>query len=190
MRRIRIDTGIGMFLSNAIGWFILVTVAATLHAHGVTDISSSAEAAEALRPIGGPFTFALFAAGIIGTGLLAVPVLAGSAAYALGEALNWTLGLARQPAEAKAFYGAIAAATALGIGLNFAPIDPVRALFWAAVVNGVVAVPVMVVTMLMATRPRVMGRFSVPLPLAIVGWLATATMTLVVVAMAATSFTG
>ncbi|HKW55115.1 MAG TPA: divalent metal cation transporter [Stellaceae bacterium] len=190
MRRIRIDTCVGMFMSNAIGWFILVTVAATLHAHGITDIASSAQAAEALRPIGGPFTFALFAIGIIGTGMLAVPVLAGSAAYALGEALNWRLGLARHPAEAKAFYGTIAAATAVGIGLNFAPIDPVRALFWAAVVNGVVAVPVMVVTMLMARQPRVMGRFSVPLSLAIVGWLATAAMAAAVAAMAVTSFAG
>jgi NRAMP (natural resistance-associated macrophage protein)-like metal ion transporter len=188
IRRIRIDTCVGMFMSNAIGWFILVTVAATLHAHGITHIASSAQAAEALRPIGGAFTFALFAIGIIGTGMLAVPVLAGSAAYALGEALNWRLGLARQPARAKAFYGTIAAATAIGIGLNFAPIDPMRALFWAAVVNGVIAVPIMAVTMLMARQPRVMGRFSVPLRLAVVGWLATAAMALVVAAMAVTSF--
>jgi Mn2+/Fe2+ NRAMP family transporter len=187
MRRIRIDTCIGMFMSNAIGWFILVTVAATLHAHGATDIASSAQAAEALRPIGGPFTFALFAIGIIGTGMLAVPVLAGAAAYALGEALNWTLGLARRPAAAKAFYGTIAAATAVGIGLNFTAVDPVRALFWAAAINGVVAVPVMAVTMLMARQPRVMGRFSVPLPLALVGWLAIAAMAAVIAAMAVTS---
>jgi Mn2+/Fe2+ NRAMP family transporter len=188
MQRIRVDTYLGMFLSNAVGWFILVTVAATLHAHGVTDIASSAQAAEALRPIGGPFTFALFALGIIGTGMLAVPVLAGSAAYALGEAVNWTLGLARRPAEAKAFYGTIAAATAIGVGLNFTPIDPIKALFWAAVINGVVAVPVMVVTMLMARQARVMGRFSVPLPLAIVGWVATAVMAAVVAAMVLTAF--
>lgn len=190
IRRIRIDTCVGMFISNAIGWFILVTVAATLNAHGVTGVASSAQAAEALRPAGGPFAFALFAIGIIGTGMLAVPVLAGSAAYALGEALNWKAGLARRPAEAKAFYGTIAAATALGIGLNFAPIDPVRALFWAAVVNGVVAVPVMAVTMLMARQPRVMGKFSVPLPLACVGWLATAVMATAVAAMAVTAVAG
>ena len=122
--------------------------------------------------------------------MLAVPVLAGAAAYALGEALNWTLGLARRPAAAKAFSGTIAAATAVGIGLNFTAVDPVRALFWAAAINGVVAVPVMAVTMLMARQPRVMGRFSVPLPLALVGWLATAAMAAVVAAMAVTSVAG
>ncbi|HEX7969667.1 MAG TPA: divalent metal cation transporter [Stellaceae bacterium] len=188
LQRIRVDTYIGMFFSNLIGWFIIVTVAATLHAHGITDIASSAEAAEALRPIGGPLTFALFALGIIGTGMLAVPVLAGSAAYVLGEALQWPAGLARRPNEAKAFYAAIAAATAVGVALNFTPVDPIKALFWSAVLNGIVAVPVMVVTMLMAQHARVMGRFTLPLRLIILGWLATAVMTVVVAAMFITSF--
>jgi NRAMP (natural resistance-associated macrophage protein)-like metal ion transporter len=187
MHRIRIDTYLGMFFSNVIGWFIIVTVAATLHAHGITDIGSSAEAAEALRPLAGPFAFALFALGIIGTGMLAVPVLAGSAAYALGEALHWTLGLARKPTEAKAFYGAIAAATGVGIALNFVSIDPIKALFWSAVLNGVVAVPIMVVTMLMALDGRVMGRFTLPPVLAAFGWIATAVMIIVVAAMLVTS---
>ncbi len=179
-----------MFFSNLIGWFIIVTVAATLHAHGIIDIGSSAEAAEALRPIGGPLTFALFALGIIGTGMLAVPVLAGSAAYVLGEALQWPSGLARRPREAKAFYGAIAAATAIGVALNGTSIDPIKALYWSAVLNGIVAVPVMVVTMLMAQHARVMGRFTLPLRLVILGWLATAVMALVVAAMFITAFQG
>lgn len=188
MQRIRLDTYLGMFFSNAIGWFILVTVAATLHAAHVTNIATSAEAAEALRPIAGPFAFLLFALGIIGTGLLAVPVLAGSIAYALAEALNWSMGLARRPTEAKAFYGAIAVATALGIALNFMPIDPIKALFWSAVINGVVAVPIMAVTMLMARNPRVMDRFTLPPLLTALGWLATAVMAAVVGVMFATSF--
>ena len=127
----------------------MLTTAATLHAHGVTDIQTSAQAAEALRPIAGPFAFAVFAAGIIGTGLLAVPVLAGSAAYARGRGA----GLAGRPgapaaASAKAFYATIAAATLIGVGVNFVALDPIKALFWSAVINGVVAVPLMVVMMI------------------------------------------
>jgi Mn2+/Fe2+ NRAMP family transporter len=188
LSRIRVDTYLGMFFSNVISWFIIVTVAATLHSNGITDIQTSAQAAEALRPVGGAFTFALFALGIIGTGMLAVPVLAGSAAYVLAESLNWSLGLARQPTEAKAFYGTIAVATGLGIALNFTPIDPIKALFWCAVINGVVALPLMAVTMRLASQPQVMGRFVLPLPLSIVGWTATATMAAVVAVMLATSF--
>lgn len=188
MQRIRIDTYFGMFFSNVISWFIIVAVAATLHANNITDIQSSAQAAEALRPIGGPFTFVLFALGIIGTGLLAVPVLAGSAAYVLAEALKWPLGLARRPMEAKAFYGTVAFSTGVGAALNFTPIDPIKALFWSAVLNGVVAVPIMVVTMLMGQQKRIMGRFTLPLPLSIVGWTATAVMAVVVAVMFFTSF--
>ena len=129
-----------------------------MNAHGVTDIQTSAQAAEALRPIAGVFTFALFAAGIIGIGLLAVPVLAGSGAYALGEALGWTTGLDRKPLDAKAFYGTIAISTLIGVGINFVGLDPIKALFWSAVINGVVAVPLMVIIMLMAMRADVMGR--------------------------------
>ena len=131
--RIRIDTYIGMGFSNLISLFIIITAAATLNAHGVTDIQTSAQAAEALRPIAGVFTFAVFAAGIIGIGLLAVPVLAGSAAYALGEALGWPTGLSRLPRDAKAFYGTIAVATLIGILINFVDLDPIKALFWSAV---------------------------------------------------------
>ena len=155
----RFDTYVGMGYSNVISLFIIVSTAATLNAHGVTDIQTSAQAAEALRPIAGVFTFALFAVGIIGIGLLAVPVLAGSGAYALGEALGWTTGLDRQPLDAKAFYGTIAVSTLIGICINFVGFDPIKALFWSAVINGVVAVPLMVIIMLMAMRPDVMGRF-------------------------------
>ncbi len=183
LRRMRLDTYIGMGYSNLISLFIIITTAATLHVHGVTDIASSAQAAEALRPIAGPFAFAVFAAGIIGTGLLAVPVLAGSAAYAVGEALEWPTGLGRRPLEAKAFYATIAAATLIGIGINFVPLDPIKALFWSAVINGVIAVPLMVVMMLMTARPAVMGRFTLPLPLLLMGWLATAVMAATVFAM-------
>jgi NRAMP (natural resistance-associated macrophage protein)-like metal ion transporter len=186
LERIRIDTYLGMFLSNAVGWFIIVTVSATLHAQGITDIATSAQAAEALRPIAGDFAFVLFALGIIGTGLLAVPVLAGSAAYAVAEALRWPSGLARLPKEAKAFYGTIALATLIGVAFNLLPFDPIKALFWAAVLNGVVAVPIMVVTMLMARQRRVMGAFVLELPLTFMGWLATAVMGAVVVAMIVT----
>jgi NRAMP (natural resistance-associated macrophage protein)-like metal ion transporter len=183
IHRIRVDTYLGMGFSNLVSLSIIITTAATLNVHGITDIATSAQAAEALRPIAGEFTFALFALGIIGTGLLAVPVLAGSAAYAVGEALQWPIGLARLPMEARAFYVTIACATGLGVGMNFLTIDPIKALFWAAVVNGVIAVPLMAVTMIMAMTPRVMGRFILPKPLALMGWLATAVMTLIVAAM-------
>ena len=186
LRRIRIDTYLGMFFSNAIGWFIIVTVAATLHAHGMTNIGTSAQAAEALRPVAGPFAFFLFALGIVGTGMLAVPVLAGSAAYALAEALQWPSGLARLPLDAKAFYATIGVATALGIILNLTPIDPIKALFWAAVLNGICAMPLMTIAMLMGRNKKVMGELTLPLPLTIVGWLATAVMAIVVIAMFAT----
>ncbi|HUN45356.1 MAG TPA: divalent metal cation transporter, partial [Stellaceae bacterium] len=161
----------------------IVTTAATLSAHGITDIGTSAQAAEALRPIAGEFAFLLFALGIIGTGLLAVPVLAGSAAYAVGEALEWPIGLARLPKEARAFYATIAVATAIGVAMNIVDIDPIKALFWSAVLNGVVAVPLMVVTMMMALTPRIMGPFVLPRTLAFMGALATGVMALVVTAM-------
>ena len=184
--RMRFDTYIGMGYSNAISLFIIVAASATLHAHGVTDIQTSAQAAEALRPIAGVFTFALFAAGIIGTGLLAVPVLAASGAYALGEALGWTTGLDRKPLDAKAFYVTIAISTLIGVGINFVGLDPIKALFWSAVINGVVAVPLMVIIMLMAMREDVMGDFVLPRALWAMGWLSTATMAVVVAIMFAT----
>jgi NRAMP (natural resistance-associated macrophage protein)-like metal ion transporter len=181
--RIRIDTYLGMGVSNLVALFIIITTAATLNAHGITDIQTSAQAAEALRPIAGIFAFAVFAVGIIGTGMLAIPVLAGSAAYALGEALALPTGLARLPHQAKAFYATIAVATLLGVGINFGPLDPIKALFWSAVINGVVAVPVMVIIMVMAMQPKVMGQFILPAALRFVGWLATMVMTSVVIAL-------
>ena len=186
IRRLRFDTYFGMGYSNLISLFIIITTAATLHVHGITDIQTSAQAAEALRPIAGVFTFALFAAGIIGIGLLAVPVLAGSAAYALGEALGWTTGLGRQPLDAKGFYGTIAVSTLIGIGINFVQIDPIRALFWSAVLNGIVSVPLMVVIMILAVQPKVMGEFTLPWPLQIMGWLSTTVMGVAVAILFAT----
>ncbi len=183
IRRIEIDTYFGMGISNLVALFIIVTTAATLNVHGITDIKSSADAAQALRPLAGDFAFAVFAAGIIGTGLLALPVLAGSAAYALGEALNWPVGLARQWYQARAFYGTIAVATALGVAMNYLPIDPMKALFWSAVINGVAAVPIMAIMMLIATRKKVMGSFTLPLALRLLGWIATAVMALAALAM-------
>ena len=181
LARIRTDTIIGMGVSNLIALFIIFATAATLNAHGVMDIQTSSQAAEALRPIAGNFTFALFAAGILGTGMLAVPVLAGSAAYAVSEMFGWTEGLDRQPREAKAFYGVIAAATLCGAALNFTPLDPIKALYWSAVVNGVLAAPLMAVMMVIAVNPRVMGRLTLPWPMIAGGWLATAVMAIVTV---------
>jgi NRAMP (natural resistance-associated macrophage protein)-like metal ion transporter len=186
LRRIRIDTYVGMGASNIVALFIVWTTAATLHAHGITNIQTSAQAAEALRPLAGSFAFTVFALGIIGTGLLTVPVLAGSAAYALGEARGWPIGLGRRPLKARAFYGTITVATVVGVLLNFTPLDPVKALIWSAVVNGVVAVPIMVMTVLMAARRDVMGQFVLGPVLKVLGWLATAVMALAAVGMFAT----
>jgi Mn2+/Fe2+ NRAMP family transporter len=174
--RIRVDTVVGMAFSNVISLFIILTTAATLHAAGITDIQTSAQAAKALEPLAGRFASALFAVGIVGTGLLAVPVLAGSAAYGVAEAFKWRASLERQPHEAKGFYGVLAVATLIGLALNFVGINPIRALFWSAVMNGVVAVPLMVVTMLMAVNPKVMGQFTLPLRLRVFGWIATLVM--------------
>lgn len=176
LRRIRLDTLVGMGFSHLVALCIVIATAATLHVNGVREIESAAQAAEALRPIAGDLAFALFAAGIIGTGLLAVPVLAGSAAYAVSETFGWTEGLNRKPKEAKAFYGVIVLATAGGIALNFIGIDPMKALYWAAVVNGLLAPPLMTVTMFIATNPKVMGKLVLSRRLKVVGWLATAVM--------------
>lgn len=176
LRRIRLDTLVGMGFSHLVALCIVIATAATLHVNGVREIESAAQAAEALRPIAGDLAFALFAAGIIGTGLLAVPVLAGSAAYAVSETFGWTEGLNRKPKEAKAFYGVIVLATAGGIALNFIGIDPMKALYWAAVVNGLLAPPLMTVTMFIATNPKVMGKLVLSRRLKSVGWLATAVM--------------
>lgn len=176
LARIRMDTLLGMAVSNLVALAILVTFAATLHVGGTQEIGTAAQAAEALRPIAGSWAFGLFAIGVIGTGLLSVPVLAGSAAYALGEARRWPVGLSRGPLQAKAFYGAIAAATVLGAMANVVGLDPIHALVWAAVINGVVATPVMVIVMLLGTRRDVMGQFRISLRLKVAGWLATSVM--------------
>jgi NRAMP (natural resistance-associated macrophage protein)-like metal ion transporter len=172
LARIRTDTYVGMFVSSLVAYFIILTCAVTLHDHGVTDITSAAQAAEALRPIAGRFAFALFACGIVGTGLLAIPVLAGSAAYGLSGVLKWRSGLEHKARDAKGFYGTIVASTLLGLSLNFFPIDPVKALFWSAVINGIAAVPILGLLMLVANNAQVMGkRFVIPRPLRIAGWL-------------------
>lgn len=176
LARIRLDTIVGMAFSSLVSLAIVFATAATLHGHGVTDIATSAQAAEALRPIAGEFAFALFAIGIMGTGLLAVPVLAGSAAYAVSEVFGWAESLDARPNDARAFYATIAVATLLGAALNFVGLDPVRALYWAAVVNGVLAAPLMAVMMLIVRNPKVMGRLTVSRWVAIWGWAATAVM--------------
>jgi NRAMP (natural resistance-associated macrophage protein)-like metal ion transporter len=186
LKRIRLDTYIGMFFSNAVALFIVITTASTLHAHGVTDIQTSSQAALALKPIAGPLVFVVFALGIVGTGLLAVPVLAGSAAYAVGEAFGWHVGLARKLRRARAFYGVLAVAMLVGALLNFVHIDPIKALFWSAVINGVVAVPMMVLIMHLASHKAAMGDFKLHAGLKIMGWIATLAMTAAAVGMFAT----
>jgi NRAMP (natural resistance-associated macrophage protein)-like metal ion transporter len=181
--RIRADTIVGMAFSNLIALSIIITAAATLHATGKTDIQTSAQAAEALKPIAGAFAEWIFALGIVGTGLLAIPVLAGATAYAVGEGRRWPVGLARKPKEAVAFYAVLALSAAIGIALNFTSINPISALFWSAVINGVLAVPVMMLLMIMARRKDVMDRFVIGGPLYWLGWLSTAAMALSVVAM-------
>ena len=168
--RIGFDTWAGMSYSNVVSLSIIVGTAATLHAHGVTNIDTAAQAASALAPIAGRFAALIFALGILGTGLLAVPVLAGATAYALGEGLGWTVGLGRRPMQARAFYVTIALATLLGAGIVFSPIDPMQALVWAAVINGAVAGPLIVAMVLLGTLPSVMGAFVLPRWLRVLGW--------------------
>jgi Mn2+/Fe2+ NRAMP family transporter len=184
--RIRVDTYFGMAVSNVVAFFIILTTAATLHQSGILDVQTTAQAAKALEPIAGKFAFLLFAAGIIGTGLLAIPVLAGSSAYGVAEAFKWRASLQKMPRQAPKFYGVLAGATLIGLSMNFVHIDPIRALFWAAIVNGVTAVPVMVVTMLLASSKKVMGKFDVPVTLKVIGWIATAVMLLASIGLFAT----
>jgi NRAMP (natural resistance-associated macrophage protein)-like metal ion transporter len=187
LRRIKIDTWIGMGISNLIAFFIILSAAVTLHVAGIEHVETSAQAAEALRPIAGNLTFMLFSLGIIGTGLLAVPVLAGSAAYAMADSFGWQQGLDRKLLEAKEFYTIIAFATMGGVVLDFTPIDPIKALFWCAVINGVIAVPIMAVMMLMAVRSDVMGPFVIKRRLKILGWLCVGVMFAAAVAMGVTA---
>jgi NRAMP (natural resistance-associated macrophage protein)-like metal ion transporter len=181
--RINLDTLVGMGFSNVVALAILATTASTLHAAGHVHIDTAAQAAEALRPVAGPFAFAVFSLGVIGTGLLSIPVLAGSAAYAIGEAQGWPVGLAKRPLQAKAFYGAIVAATLLGAAANFLRLNPVAALVWCAVLNGVVAVPVMALLMIMSVRRSIMGRFTISPAWNILGWTATGLMAVASIAL-------
>jgi NRAMP (natural resistance-associated macrophage protein)-like metal ion transporter len=183
--RIAFDTTAGMVLSNLVAYFIVLSTAATLHAHGVTEVKTAADAANALRPIAGDFAFLLFALGIIGTGLLAIPVLAGSAAYGVAEAFGWPSTLGAKFPQAVGFYSIISAATLIGFALTFAPIDSMQLLVWAAVINGLVAVPIMAMMMLIVTKQSAMGRFRAPRLLEWAGWAATALMGLTVVALLA-----
>ncbi len=181
--RIRKDTIIGMAFSNLIAFFIMLSTAVTLHMHGKTDIETAAQAAEALRPVAGELTFSLFAIGIIGTGLLAIPVLAGSAAFAIGEMFSLNIGLEKKPREAKSFYMIIAGVTIAGMLLIFIGVNPIKALFWAAVINGVVAVPIMVMMMLMGSNSAVMGQFTLTKRTRFFGWLSTIVMCAAAVGM-------
>lgn len=182
-RRIKVDTYIGMGFSNLVAFFIILTTAVTLNMHGITGIQTSAQAASALRPIAGDFAFWLFSAGIVGTGLLAIPVLAGSAAYALAGAFDWRSSLELKPNKAKGFYSIIVISTLIGVGLCFTPIDPIKALYWSAVINGVISIPIMAVMMLMAARADIMGQFVISRRLKVLGWLCTVVMAIAVIAM-------
>lgn len=181
--RMRLDTFFGMAVSNIVALAIMISTAATLHAAGKFNIQTAGDAAKALEPIAGKFAFALFSLGIIGTGLLAIPVLAGSAAYAVGESRGWKCGLDNKPWEAVGFYAVIAAATLIGIGIDYSGLDPIKALFWSAVINGVIAVPMMVGIMIIATQRKQMGKFKARLMLAAFGWISTAVMAAAAVAM-------
>ncbi|MDA8329077.1 MAG: divalent metal cation transporter [Betaproteobacteria bacterium] len=181
--RIKIDTWLGMAFSNLIAFFIILTTAVTLHANGVTEIQTSTQAASALRPIAGEFAFWLFSAGIIGTGFLAIPVLAGSAAYAVSGAFQWHNSLELKPNQARGFYGMISISTLIGVGICFTHIDPIKALYWSAVINGVISVPMMVVMMLMASRTDIMGQFVISCGLKRLGWAGTGIMAIAVAAM-------
>ncbi len=181
--RMRFDTFMGMAISNFVAVAIIVATAATIHTAGGTTINTAADAARALEPLAGKFAFLLLSLGIIGTGLLAVPVLAGSAAFAVGEAHGWTCGLEHRPQEAVGFYTVITLATLLGIAIDWSPLDPIKALFWSAVINGVVAVPIMAAMMIVVTRKSAMGKFVASPLLVVSGWIATAVMAAAAVAM-------
>jgi Mn2+/Fe2+ NRAMP family transporter len=187
LRRMSVDTFTGMAISNVIAFFIILTAAVTLYRTGVTDIQTSAQAAQALRPVAGQFAFLLFSLGIIGTGFLAVPVLAASTAYAAADTADWPKGLEKKPGEAKTFYGVIMAAMVLATGAIFMPIDPIRMLFWSAVINGVISVPILAAMMILARRHRQMGAYVADTWQWILGWAATLAMAVAIAAMFAFS---
>jgi NRAMP (natural resistance-associated macrophage protein)-like metal ion transporter len=183
LSRIRIDTISGMLMSNLIALAIMIATAATLHAHGVTNINTAADAANALKPIAGNFAFALFSIGIIGTGLLAIPVLAGSTGYAVADSYGWKSGLDNMPWQARGFYAVIGAAVVLGLGIDYCGLDPIKALYWSAVLNGVIAVPMMAALMVVAGSRRKMGKFRAGWVLGGLGWLSTAVMAAAAITM-------
>jgi Mn2+/Fe2+ NRAMP family transporter len=183
LRRIRWDTWSGMFYSDLAAFFVILATAVTLHVAGVTSIQTAAQAASALRPLAGNFAYLLFALGILGVGLIGVPVLAGSAAYALCEAMDWAWGLERKATDARGFYGVIAVSVLAGLVLQYSPIRPMKALFWSAVINGVVAVPLMVVIILLVSKKTVMGEYTASRPIVILAWVATAVMGLAALRM-------
>jgi NRAMP (natural resistance-associated macrophage protein)-like metal ion transporter len=189
-KRIRFDTWVGMGVSNAVAFFIMLTTAATLHAQGVRDLQSAAQAASALKPVAGEFAFILFALGIVGTGLLAIPVLAGSAAYAMAGTFHWKSSLGAEFSAARKFYAIIIVATLAGVGINFMPIDPIKALYWSAVLNGVIAVPVMAIMMFVAMSKRIMGDLAIAPRLSVLGWLCTGVMAAATIAMFASFLPG
>lgn len=176
LRRIQWDTWSGMLYSNLTAYFIILATAVTLHVSGITDIETSAQAATALRPLAGDFAFILFALGILGVGLIGVPVLAGSAAYGLAEAMDWKSGLERKATDARGFYGVIVISVLAGLFIQYSPISPMRALFWSAVINGIVAVPLVVVIILIASRKSVMGAFTSSRAIVVLGWITAAIM--------------
>ena len=176
LRRIRWDTWSGMFYSNITAYFIILATAVTLNVSGITDINTAAQAASALRPLAGDFAFVLFAIGILGVGLIGVPVLAGSGAYALSEVLNWNTGLERKVSDAQGFYSIIVVSVFLGLAIQYTPISPMKALFWSAVINGIIAVPLMIVVILLVSKKSVMGKFTASRPIVILGWVAVAVM--------------
>ena len=183
IERIRIDTIAGMLASNLIALAIMIATAATLHVHGITNINTAADAASALKPIAGRFAFSLFSIGIIGTGLLAIPVLAGSTGYAVAEAAGWKTGLDNMPWQARGFYSVIGAAVLLGLGIDYSPLDPIKALYWSAVLNGVIAVPMMAALMFVAQSRAKMGEFRAGWVLGGLGWLSTAVMAAATITM-------
>jgi NRAMP (natural resistance-associated macrophage protein)-like metal ion transporter len=188
LRRIQLDTYFGMAASCVVAFCIMLTAAVTLNVHGVTDVETATQAAQALEPLAGRYAYILFSAGIIGTGLLAVPVLAGAAAYAAGEAMRWRVGLEAKPNKAKKFYATLGAATIVGLCLNFIHLSPIKALFVAAVINGVLAAPIMAMMMLLTQNPKVMGQFTLPLYLRIGGWIGTIAMCVASIAFFFTGF--
>ncbi len=176
LRRIKWDTWSGMFYSDVAAYFIILATAVTLHVSGITNIESAGQAASALRPLAGNFAFILFALGIVGVGMIGVPVLAGSAGYALAEAMGWKWGLERKASDARGFYGVIAVSVLAGLAIQYSPLSPMKALFWSAVINGVVAVPLMVVIILLVSKKSVMGAFTAGSTMLTLGWIATAVM--------------